>query len=96
MDMSFGIVPPNNSNKNTEVKNTEKNNRDMVKHPNHYNSKSMECKEIIAVMVEGLEGEDAFFMGNAIKYLYRFSDKGTPEQDLRKAKQYIDFMLEKY
>lgn len=112
MDMSFGIVPPSNSN-NCVGSGPDGNNRatkeaimsvarkcektaDMVAHPNHYNSKSMECKDVISVMVEGLEGDDAFFMGNAIKYLYRFGDKGTPEQDLRKAKQYIDFMLEKY
>lgn len=110
MDMNFGIVPPNNNcigsgpdgdNRATKeailsVAQKYEKPADMVKHPNHYNSKSMECKDVISVMVEGLEGEDAFFMGNAIKYLYRFSDKGTPEQDLRKAKQYIDFMLEKY
>ena len=68
---------------------------DMVHHPSHYNYKSMECKDIIKVMTEGLEGEDAYYMGATIKYLYRYIKKGKPIEDLQKAKTYIDMIIEK-
>ena len=68
---------------------------DMVHHPSHYNYKSVECKDIIKVMTEGLEGEDAYYMGATIKYLYRYIKKGKPIEDLQKAKTYIDMIIEK-
>jgi hypothetical protein len=40
--------------------------------------------------------EDTWYAGNAVKYLRRFRLKGTPLQDLRKARDYIDFLIEKY
>ena len=68
--------------------------KDMVNHPSHYNTKSMECKDVIKVMSEGLEGNKAYCMGAAIKYLYRFENKGKPIEDLKKAKTYIDMLIE--
>ena len=68
---------------------------DMVNHPSHYNYKSMECKDIIKVMCEGLEGYEAYCVGCAIKYLYRYPMKGKPIEDLQKAKTYIDMIIEK-
>ena len=68
---------------------------DMVNHPSHYNYKSMECKDIIKVMCEGLEGYEAYCIGCAIKYLYRYPKKGKPIEDLNKAKTYIDMIIEK-
>ena len=73
----------------------EEDDADMVNHPSHYNYKSMECKGIIKVMTEGLEGEDAYYMGATIKYLYRYLKKGKPIEDLQKAKTYIDMIIEK-
>ena len=68
---------------------------DMVHHPSHYNYKSLECKDIIKVMTEGLEGEEAYYMGAIVKYLYRYPKKGKPIEDLNKAKTYIDMIIEK-
>ena len=68
---------------------------DMVNHPSHYNYKSMECKDIIKVMCEGLEGYEAYCVGCAIKYLYRYKKKGKAVEDLNKAKTYIDMIIEK-
>lgn len=68
--------------------------KDMVNHPSHYNTKSMECKDVIKVMCEGLEGNKAYSMGAAIKYLYRFENKGRSIEDLKKAKTYIDMIIE--
>ena len=65
-----------------------------VKHPSHYQSSSgLECKDVIAAITENLSGQAAFNLGNAVKYLWRFTKKGTPVQDLNKAKEYIDFIL---
>ena len=68
---------------------------DMVHHPSHYNYKSLECQDIISIMTEGLEGEEAYCLGCAIKYLYRYPKKGKPIEDLQKAKTYIDMIIEK-
>ena len=59
--------------------------------PQHYKTKSMECKDIIAIMTEGLTGADAYYMGNIIKYLYRYDNKGGAD-DLGKAITYIGFL----
>ncbi len=59
--------------------------------PQHYKTKSMECREVIKVMTEGLTGEDAYYMGNVMKYLYRYADKNGTE-DLDKAITYIGFL----
>lgn len=68
-----------------------------VKHPEHYQSNSgLECKDVIKAMTENMSGPVAFHLGNAIKYLWRFTKKGTPIQDLQKAKEYIDFILTDY
>lgn len=68
---------------------------DMVNHPNHYNYKSMECKDIIDVMCEGLNGSEAYYMGAIVKYLYRYPKKNNSVEDLQKAKTYIDMIIEK-
>lgn len=68
---------------------------DMVHHPSHYNFKSMECKDIIKVMTEGLEGEEAYYMGAIVKYLYRYPKKCKAVEDLNKAKTYIDMIIKK-
>lgn len=63
--------------------------------PDHYQKKSMECKDLISVMLEGLDGAEAYYMGNILKYLYRYKDKGGAE-DLRKARQYLEFLIDEY
>lgn len=67
---------------------------DMVNHPSHYNYKSMECKDIIDIMCEGINEGQAYKLGCAIKYLYRYPMKGKPIEDLQKAKTYIDMIIE--
>ena len=67
----------------------------MVVKPNHYQSKSgLECKDVIEAAVEDLTGYEAVYTANAIKYLWRWKKKNG-EQDLQKAKRYIEFLLEK-
>ena len=61
---------------------------DNVKHPKHYTShpSGIECIEIVQYM--------GFCIGCAIKYLWRADLKGNAIEDLKKAKQYIDFASE--
>lgn len=67
---------------------------DEIHHPDHYTWKGMECKDVIETMVTGLSGIEAYYMGNIIKYLYRYPKKGTLETDLAKAAQYMAFLKE--
>lgn len=63
---------------------------DPVNHPSHYTShpSGVECKDII--------GHYPFFIGSAIKYLWRAGLKtDNPIEDLRKAIKCIEFEIER-
>lgn len=45
-------------------------------------------------MTRGLSGAEAYYMGNIIKYLYRYPKKGTLLSDLAKAEEYTEFLRE--
>ena len=62
---------------------------DMVTHPTHYTShpSGVECIAVTKHM--------NFCLGNAIKYIWRAGQKGDYIEDLRKAKQYIEFEMER-
>jgi hypothetical protein len=68
--------------------------QDEIKQPNHYTWRGRECEEIIGEITQGAEGKEAYYLGAIVKYLYRYPKKGTPLKDLRKAKQYIDMLIE--
>ena len=67
---------------------------DMIHHPDHYTWKGVECKKVIEIMTQGLSGEEAYYMGSIIKYLYRYPKKGTLLSDLAKAEEYMKFLRE--
>lgn len=69
---------------------------DEIHHPDHYTWKGVECKDVIETMVTGLSGIEAYYMGNIIKYLYRYPKKGTLETDLAKAAQHMEFLKEHF
>lgn len=62
---------------------------DPIAHPDHYTQGSIECIDFIN------DKNLNFNLGNAIKYIVRCNFKGKKREDLLKAKQYIDFELEK-
>ena len=66
----------------------------MVDHPPHYNNRSMEAIDIIEMIIK-IENDPvvAYNMSNVVKYLLRFRDKGTPVQDLEKARWYLNRMI---
>lgn len=72
-------------------KNEKKSNS--VNHPNHYNQGGMEVWDVIKAFTENLSGAEAFYAGNAIKYILRW-DKKNGTEDLEKAKVYIDKLIE--
>ena len=67
---------------------------DKIHHPDHYTWKGTECKKVIEIMTQGLSGAEAYYMGNIIKYLYRYPKKGTLKSDLMKAEEYTKFLRE--
>lgn len=69
-------------------------NESVINHPDYYNWKGTECKKVIEIMTRGLSGEEAYYMGSIIKYLYRYPKKGTLLSDLAKAEEYTKFLRE--
>lgn len=55
---------------------------DTINHPNHYTGRGIgyECIDITQ--------HQTFCVGNTIKYLWRYQNKGKPLEDLRKARWY--------
>lgn len=62
---------------------------DPVKKPGHYTYGRYECIDIIEDILADARGPEAFLIGNAIKYLWRFRHKNGTE-DLEKARWYLD------
>ena len=67
---------------------------DAVNHPSHYTNGKIECIDALESATTGLNGIEAVCTANAIKYLWRWKRKNGVE-DLRKAKWYIDKLIEK-
>lgn len=63
---------------------------DPVERPKHYNTLGVECVEVI----EELYGDD-YFLGNAMKYLWRAKYKGKFVEDLKKCVWYIQRRIKK-
>jgi hypothetical protein len=65
--------------------------KEMIDHPDHYNSGKIEVIEFI----KSLGIDEDFCIGNAIKYLSRYKLKEDPIADLKKARWYIDYLINK-
>jgi len=64
-----------------------------VDKPSHYNNSNIEAIEYIKDSL-GLEGFSYHCEGTVKKYLHRFRYKGKPIEDLKKARQYLDWLIE--
>jgi len=60
--------------------------------PNHYQRNGMECIDAIKAAVQNLSGAEAYCTGSAIKYLWRWDEKGGKD-DLNKAIWFIKDMI---
>jgi hypothetical protein len=65
---------------------------DPVNHPSHYKTGGIECIDAIGSATEDLRGAEAFYVGNAIKYLWRWKKKNGVE-DLKKAEWYLQRLI---
>ena len=65
---------------------------DVVNNPDHYNTGNVECIEAIeeSMTPEAFRG---YLKGNCMKYLWRYSYKGKPVEDLQKAQWYLARLL---
>lgn len=63
-----------------------------VNHPEHYNHGEVECIDAIKAATKGCNGYEGFCIGNAIKYLWRWKQKGGVT-DLEKSMWYIDRII---
>lgn len=67
---------------------------DSVSHPNHYQSKyGLETIDVIKAFTDDLTGVESYYTGNILKYMCRWKKKNGLE-DLRKARQYLDWLIE--
>ena len=60
--------------------------------PNHYQRDGMECIDAIKAAVQNLSGAEAYCTGSAIKYLWRWKEKGGKD-DLNKAIWFVKDMI---
>jgi len=65
----------------------------VINNPSHYTQGGIESIDAIATATRDLKGIEAVCIGNALKYLWRWKLKNGTE-DLKKAKWYIDYLLE--
>lgn len=67
---------------------------DAVKRPSHYMLEDgTEVKNHIRSIL-GDEGFKSWAIGNAVKYVSRYKDKGNPTQDLKKAQENIQMVID--
>ena len=67
---------------------TTSNQNDMVNSPAHYASGDVECIDAIAASMTDDEFR-GYLKGNVMKYMWRYENKGKPEEDLAKAEWYL-------
>ncbi len=70
---------------------------DRVSKPKHYASQNPKFPDLEAIDATQAsmspEGFKGWLKGNVIKYLWRYEDKGAPEEDLRKAQRLLGLLI---
>jgi len=61
---------------------------DVVNNPSHYTQGNIEVIDFL------IDQNFDYIAGNIVKYICRYRYKGNPVQDLRKAKYYLDRLIE--
>lgn len=69
------------------------NKHDPVSHPSHYTQGGIECIEAIKASMTKEEFH-GYLKGNAMKYLWRYKQKGKPDEDLKKSNWYLNRLFE--
>ena len=67
---------------------------DLINHPPHYKGyQEVECIDAIRAML-GKDSFEDYCRGNVIKYLWRCRHKDTKTSNIKKARWYINKMIE--
>jgi hypothetical protein len=66
--------------------------KENVIHPDHYNAGKVECIDALEAATVNLQGIEAFYTANIIKYMWRWKQKNGIE-DLKKAEYYIQWLM---
>ena len=67
---------------------------DQVDSPTHYKQRSIECIVAIEASMSATEFK-GYLKGNAFKYLWRYTYKGKPLEDLKKAQWYLNYLIDR-
>ena len=65
--------------------------KEKVNHPDHYNSGQYEVVDVIDDAGFG----EGFCLGNALKYILRAKHKENYAEDLKKAKWYLEYLIQR-
>ena len=65
-----------------------------ISKPKHYTQGNVECLDAIDSML-GESSRIDFYRTQIVKYLWRLRDKGSPLKDAKKAKFYLERLIEK-
>ena len=68
-------------------------NNDPVNRPSHYTAGGIECLDAIAASMTPTEYA-GFLKGQVLKYIWRYRLKGKPAEDLKKARFYLDRLIQ--
>jgi hypothetical protein len=66
---------------------------DPVNRPGHYTSGGIECIDALEASMSPIEYA-GFLKGQVFKYIWRYRLKGKPVQDLKKARFYLDRLIQ--
>ena len=66
---------------------------DPVNRPKHYTAGGIECLDAIAASMTPIEYV-GFLKGQVLKYIWRYRLKGKPAEDLKKARFYLDRLIQ--
>ena len=70
----------------------EKDKKEMVNHPKHYNMGKYECLDVVKELIKDMKGIEATLFFNAFKYLWRYKQKNGL-QDLKKCEFYLKELI---
>lgn len=94
----LGVYEPNDTLWGIPLENTNK--EDEVNHPKHYASGGIECLDAMEAMVSQttkmeakLKGHDYYLWQVIFKYIWRFPYKKNPTTDLKKARFYLEKLI---
>ena len=78
------------------TRNTKQVEVDRVNNPPHYTTGCIECIDAMEAMMQGSTVAPIVgnWWGNVFKYVWRWDKKGTPLEQLHKARYYLDKMIE--